>query len=467
MTGQAALRTFAEREGATFEVRNPANGDLVGQVANMGAAELDAAVARAKAAFPAWSAQGDAALQQACRAVCAEIADHSEELARLITLEQGKPLNGLGSRWEMGGTLAWARYTSELSLSPRLLQDDSQGRVALHRRPLGVVGSITPWNFPVMIAIWHLMPALRTGNTVVIKPSPHTPLATARLVEIINKVLPEGVLNLVTGDDRGFNLGGAMAAHADIRKIVFTGSCATGQKVMRSAADTMKRLTLELGGNDAGIVLPDADPAAIAEGLFWGAFLNNGQTCAAMKRLYVHASIHDAVCDALTAYARTVPVGDGLDEASRLGPVQNRMQFDKLCRLVADAGQRGRVLLGGAPAEGLFFRPTLIAGLTNGDALVDEEQFGPALPIIRYDSVDEAIALANDSPDGLGGSVWSADIAAAREVAARLECGSVWLNKHGAIQPNAPFGGRKASGLGVEFAEEGLNEYTDIQVIFG
>ncbi len=347
-----------------------------------------------------------------------------------------------------------------------MLQDNEQGRVEQHRKPLGVVGSITPWNFPVMIAIWHIMPALRTGNTVVIKPSPLTPLSTLRLVQIMNEVLPPGVVNVVTGDDTAFNLGAAMSAHPDIRKIVFTGSCATGQKVMQSAASTMKRLTLEMGGNDAGIVLPDADPQAIAEGLFWGAFINNGQTCAAMKRLYVHESIHDAVCDALVAYARNIPVGNGMEETSILGPIQNRMQFDKVARLVADAATRGRVLLGGAPGEGLFFPPTIIAGLRNGDALVDEEQFGPALPVIRYSDVDEAIRLANDSENGLGGSVWGTDIGAAKAVAQRLACGSVWINKHGAIQPNVPFGGVKKSGLGVEFADEGLAEYTDIQVIF-
>jgi acyl-CoA reductase-like NAD-dependent aldehyde dehydrogenase len=293
-----------------------------------------------------------------------------------------------------------------------------------------------------------------------------TPLSTLRMVELLNEVLPAGVLNVVTGDDNGFNLGAAMSAHPGIAKIVFTGSSATGRHVMRSAAETLKRLTLELGGNDAGIVLPDADPARIAEGLFWGAFINNGQTCAAMKRLYVHEKVHDAVCDALVAYARAVPLGDGFDEASVLGPVQNRAQFDKVARLVADAAGRGRVLVGGAPGEGLFFPPTIIAGLSNGDPLVDEEQFGPALPVIRYSDVEEAIAAANDSPNGLGGSVWSSDVEAAKAVARRLECGSVWINKHGAVQPNAPFGGIKSSGLGVEFAEDGLKEYTSAQVIF-
>ncbi len=235
---------------------------------------------------------------------------------------------------------------------------------------------------------------------------------------------------------------------------------------MQSAAITMKRLTLELGGNDAGIVLPDCDPKAIVEGLFWGGFINNGQTCAAMKRLYVHESIHDDVCEHLVAFAKSIPMGDGMSDQSMLGPVQNRMQFEKVAKLVADARKKGELLLGGEAGDGLFFPATLIAGLKNGDALVDQEQFGPALPIIRYSQVEEAITAANDSPNGLGGSVWSRDLEHAKHVAAQMECGSVWINKHGAIQPNAPFGGTKSSGFGVEFAEEGLQEYTSQQVVF-
>ncbi|MFV1463814.1 MULTISPECIES: aldehyde dehydrogenase family protein [unclassified Phaeobacter] len=465
MTFEMTIGGAPAPAAASFDVANPAGG-LAGQAPNGTLADLDRAVAAAQAAFASWSQLPDTELRRYCEAVTDKIAEHAEELAQLITAEQGKPLNGLGSRFEMGGAQAWAGYTVQLSLPVKVLQEDAEGRIELHRKPLGVVGSITPWNYPVMIAIWHILPALRTGNTVVIKPSPLTPLSTLRLVALLNEVLPAGVLNCVASDDQADNLGAAMSAHPGIRKIVFTGSCATGEKIMASAAPTMKRLTLEMGGNDAGIVLPDADPQAIAEGLFWGAFINNGQTCAALKRLYVHEDIHDAVCAALVEFARTIPVGPGSDESSILGPLQNPMQHAKVSRLVAAARDKGQLLLGGNPGEGLFFEPTIIAGLANGDALVDEEQFGPALPVIKFRDVEEAIAAANDSPNGLGGSVWSSDIAKARTVAARLECGSVWINKHGAIQPNAPFGGVKSSGLGVEFGEEGLAEYTDIQVVF-
>ena len=450
---------------AHADVRNPSTGHVVGQMPLATPQDLNRAVEAATKAFQTWSQTPDDQRQAACRAAAERITAYSEELARLLTLEQGKPLGGLGSRFEIGGAVAWTRYTAELTLPVELLQDDSEGRVELHRKPIGVVGSITPWNWPVMIACWHIIPAVRAGNTVVIKPSPLTPLSTIRLVEILNEVLPAGVVNVVTGEN---SLGAALSAHPGIAKMTFTGSTETGKKVMASAVDTLKRLTLELGGNDAGIVLPDVDPVQIAEGLFWGAFINNGQTCAALKRLYVHDSIYVAVCKALSDYASRITMGDGLDDASVLGPVQNELQFNKVRDLVDDARAKGgRILTGGAPMDrpGYFYPITLVADVTDGMRLVDEEQFGPALPIIRYSDIDEVIERANANPAGLGGSIWSNDIQKARHYAHKLECGSVWINKHGAIQPNAPFGGVKQSGVGVEFGAEGLKEFTTIQTV--
>lgn len=447
------------------DIRNPSTGEIVGQMPLASMRDLDRAVDAAASAFKLWSLVPDAERAQACRDIAEKITEHSEEIAYLLTLEQGKPLNGLGSRFELGGALAWTRYTAELSLPVEVLQDDNEGRVEVHRKPVGVTGSITPWNWPVMIACWHMIPAIRAGNTVVIKPSPLTPLSTIRLVEIINEVLPAGVVNVVTGENA---IGAALSAHPGIAKMTFTGSTETGKKVMASAVATLKRLTLELGGNDAGIVLPDADPARIAEGLFWGAFINSGQTCAALKRLYVHDSLYDQVCKSLTDYASKIAVGDGLDEKSVLGPVQNAMQFDKVRELVDDAkNSGGRILIGGEPKDGpgYFYPITLVADVDHGTRIVDEEQFGPVLPIIRYSDVDEVIQRANSSPFGLGGSVWSSNPELAKHYALQLECGSVWINKHGAIQPNAPFGGVKQSGIGVEFGADGLKEFTVSQTV--
>jgi acyl-CoA reductase-like NAD-dependent aldehyde dehydrogenase len=448
------------------DVINPSTGGVVGGMPLATAEHLDNAVEAASRAFTTWRDVPDSERAEACRAIASTLEQHSEELAKLLTLEQGKPLNGLGSRFEIGGAVAWTRHTSELSLPVEVLQDSPEGRVELHRKPIGVVGSITPWNWPVMIACWHVIPAIRTGNTVVIKPSPLTPLSTIRLVEFINEKLPPGVVNVVTGDNE---IGSMMSAHPGIAKMTFTGSTATGRRIMQIAAGTLKRLTLELGGNDAGIVLPDAEPKKIVEPLFWGAFINNGQTCAALKRLYVHDSLYDEVCRELTAYARQVVVGDGMSETSILGPVQNRRQFEIVSAFVEEArGKGGRVLTGGNPSDGpgYFYPITLVADVDHGCQLVDEEQFGPALPIIRYREVEEAVAKANASSVGLGGSVWGADLEAAKRIVQRIEAGSVWINKHGAIQPNAPFGGVKQSGFGVEFGVDGLKEFTTVQSVF-
>jgi acyl-CoA reductase-like NAD-dependent aldehyde dehydrogenase len=448
-----------------LEIRDPATGDVVGECPVATKAELDRAVEAAREAYKSWSQSSDQERKDAVNRIADKVHEHMEELAELLTREQGKPLNGMGSRFELHGAEAWTRYTGTLELPVEVLHDDETGRVELHRKPLGVVGSITPWNFPILIAIWHVVPAIRTGNTVVVKPSPYTPLSTIRLVEILNEVLPRGVLNVVAGRD---DLGQMMTEHPGIQKIVFTGSCATGKKVMQAASTNLKRVTLELGGNDAGIVLPDANPKEIAEKLFWGAFINNGQTCAALKRLYVPDNIYEEVCEALVEVAGQVPVGPGLDEKNILGPIQNRMQYDKVVDLVEDAKRQGaRVLCGGEAPDGpgFFYPVTIVADVTDGMRIVDEEQFGPVLPVIRYTDVDDAVERANRLDVGLGGSAWSADPDKAKAVASRLECGTAWINSHGGIKPFAPFGGVKGSGIGVEFGKLGLEEYTSVQVV--
>lgn len=449
----------------TQPVRNPVDHSVVGQMPVATQEHLNKAVDAAKAAFPAWSARPDHERRAFCHQIADKIERHAEDLAQLLTLEQGKPLNGLGSRFELGSAVAWARATADLTLPMEVLKDGPEGRVEVRHKPLGVVGSITPWSWPVMIACWHLIPAIRAGNTVVCKPSCQTPLAALRMVELMNSLLPPGVVNSVTGNGL---IGNLLASHPAVDKMVFTGSTPTGKKVMEAASGTLKRLTLELGGNDASIVMPDVNPVQIAEGLFWGAFINSGQTCAAIKRLYVHESVYEAVCVALATYAAQVKMGDGRKESNVLGPMQSERQFSLVHDLVENARDRGgKILIGGNPGSGpgYFYPLTLVTNVDNGVRLVDEEQFGPALPIIKYSSFDEAISKANTSPFGLGGSVWASDVRAARKLATRLECGSIWVNRHGTIRPDTPFGGIKQSGFGVAFGADGLKEFTTIQTM--
>ncbi len=462
------LDEITPQDGERREILDPATGELVGHAPVHTVDDLERAVAAAKAAQPAWAALGHERRSELMMRAADAIDADAESLARILSREQGKPLNGLNARFEVGGASGWMRAAAATPLESEVVFDDGQTRAELHYRPIGVVGAIGPWNWPQMITVWQIAPALRMGNTVVIKPSEYTPLSVLALVAVINEVLPEGVVSIVSG---GRDVGAALSSHPDVGKVMFTGSTATGKAIIRSSADTVKRLTLELGGNDAGIVLPDVDPKAIAEGVFWGAFINTGQTCAALKRLYVHDDVYDAVCDALVEVAGNVPMGVGVDEQNVLGPLQNRQQFDIVDRLVESAKASGaRVLLGGEPDRdqpGYFYPTTLVADVDNDNPLVAEEQFGPALPIIRYRDLDEAIEMANGLEVGLGASVWSSDRDRAREVAARIEAGTVWINSHGGVHPMVPFGGAKQSGYGLEFGVEGLKSLGVPQVVNG
>jgi acyl-CoA reductase-like NAD-dependent aldehyde dehydrogenase len=448
------------------DIRNPANTEeVVGQAPVGTKQHLDKAVAAAAKAYSTWRFSSEEERVNACNAIAKVCTDHADELAVLLTKEQGKPLGGLGSRFEMGGCAGWAGYTGSLSLPDKVLEDSADRHVVQKRVPLGVVGSITPWNWPLLIAIWHIVPGIRTGNTVVIKPSPFTPLSTLRMVELINEALPPGLVNVISGGD---DLGAELTNHQGIDKIIFTGSIATGKKVMASAAKSVTPVTLELGGNDAGILLPGEDPAKFAEGLFFGSMINSGQTCGALKRLYVHEKDLDATVAALSGFAANIPMGDGLDESSLLGPLQNERQFKRVIELVEDAkAHGGTCVTGGEPTGGpnYFYPVTFVTGISDGVRLVDEEQFGPVLPIITYTDLDDAIARANGTDFGLDASVWGSDAKETARVAAQLEAGTVFINKHAEIAPNVPFGGIKCSGLGVEFAEEGLAAYTSIKII--
>ncbi|AMU10843.1 aldehyde dehydrogenase [Burkholderia cenocepacia] len=455
----------------TIESLNPATSEPIGRVPISTKAEVDAAIAAARAAQPAWMSLSDDARRAALQRVADVLEENAEYLATWITREQGKPLGGVGpnqipgSRFEMWGCEVWTRVPASLDLAPEVVFEDETRRDVMHRQPYGVVAAIAPWNWPLLIAIWQIIPALRTGNTVVLKPSELTSICTLEMVRLIAEVLPPGVLNTVSGDGR---VGGLLTSHPDVDKILFTGSTATGARISAVAAETVTPTTMELGGNDAAIVLADANPKDIAQGLFWGAFLNMGQTCACIKRLYVPEQLHDELVSELKAIAEMLPMGDGLAAGVAMGPIQNRAQYDKVLALVEAArAEGGTVVCGGiAPSgTGNFYPITLVTGLKDGARLVDEEQFGPVLPIIKYGELADAVNSANRLEVGLGASVWSSDFDRAADVALKIHAGTVWINQHGAIHPMVPFGGIKRSGWGVEFGLDGMKSMTQPHVI--
>jgi len=452
----------AESAKGTFGVINPATEQVFAQPPECTREQLDAAMQSAQSAFRGWS-RDEARRRQTLLEIGEAIKARGGEIAPLLTQEQGKPVDK--AMMEVIGASIWFQYTASLQIPVEVISDTPQNRTEVRRRPLGVVAAITPWNFPLMLAVWKIAPALLAGNTVVIKPSPYTPLTTLKLGEILRSVVPPGVVNVVSG---GNELGGWMTGHPVPRKISFTGSVATGKKVAIAAAPDLKRVTLELGGNDAAIVLGDVDVKSTAQKIFWGAFENSGQICSAIKRVYVPENLYQNVVNELVEIAKTVKVGNGLEAGTQLGPLNNKMQYDKVREMVDDARKHGaKVATGGQQlsAKGYFIAPTIVSEISDGTRLVDEEQFGPALPVISYRNVEDAVERANATPYGLSGSVWSANPEKAAEVARQLDCGTAWVNQHLAIAPNLPFGGAKWSGIGVENGPWGLLGFTEIQVV--
>ena len=446
----------------SMDVVNPATEEKLADCPRASESQLNAAVAAAKAAFPAWSKTSNDERKAAVLKIADVVEANAAELAQLLTKEQGKPIED--ATVEVYGMAAFCRYFTSLDLPVEVLEDSEGRRVEVHRNPLGVVGAIVPWNFPLILMAFKLPPALIAGNTLVIKPAPTTPLSTLRIAELIQDILPAGVINFITDAN---DLGAPMTAHPDVRKISFTGSTETGAKVMAGAAGLLKRITLELGGNDAGIVLDDGDPKETAQKLFDSAFQNSGQVCIAMKRLYVHENIYDEVCEELASIANDTVIGDGLEQGTKLGPLNNKMQYDKVKALIEEAKQDGNVIAGGEFPDkpGYFIRPTIVRDIKEGSRLVDEEQFGPVLPVMSFADESEAVERANASAWGLGGSVWSESPERAYALAEQMDSGTVWINKHAELDPTIPFGGAKMSGLGNELGQEGLQEFTQQKII--
>ncbi|MGI9432297.1 MAG: aldehyde dehydrogenase family protein [Myxococcota bacterium] len=446
----------------SLEVINPATEKLAGTCSRASESQLDEAVDAAQGALAGWAATPIAERRQALEQVAEIVTAHAPELGAILTSEQGKPLPEAVA--EAYGFAIFTRHFAAMDLPVEVLEDSEARLVEAHRSPLGVVAAIVPWNFPLVLLGFKLGPALIAGNTLVVKPAPTTPLSTLRLAELIKDALPPGVLNVIADAN---DLGSKISAHPKIRKVSFTGSSATGAKVMAGAAETLKRITLEMGGNDAGLVLGDVDPKEIAPKIFDAAFPNNGQVCIAMKRVYAHEDIYDALCDELATIARSKKVGDGTEEGVELGPLQNKTQYEKVQGIIADAAEKGTIIAGGSVLDrpGYFIEPTIVRDIEEGARLVDEEQFGPVLPVIKFSDPEEALARINRTDEGLGGSVWSTDAALARDLAVRLDAGTVWVNKHAELDPGIPFSGAKQSGVGTELGREGLEEFTQRRVI--
>lgn len=448
----------------TKEIFNPATEVSIGFASESNEQEVDEAVQAAALAQKQWARKSDQERSEAVQKVAQILEDNAEYLSELVTREQGKPLSGPGSRFELEACAGWTQVGASLELPPEVVYEDDERIDTLHRIPIGVVAAITPWNWPLLIAIWQIIPAIRMGNTVVLKPSEYTPIATLEMVRLINQVLPPGVLNTVTGAG---HIGSKLTSHPDISKIMFTGSESTGRKIIEASAQSLSPITLELGGNDPAIVMPGTDFKAIANDLFWGAFLNAGQTCACIKRLYVHEDDYEEAMSELSSIANQIKIGDGLDESVTIGPLQNSMQYEKVKALIADARANNCDVkeFGDVPSKGYFLPISLVGNIQDGQRLVDEEQFGPTLPIIRYRNLDDAIKSANNLDTALGASIWSNDASQAEKFALDIEAGTVWINQHSAIHPMVPFGGNKSSGYGVEFGVEGLKGVTQGRVV--
>ncbi|GAC1372342.1 MAG: aldehyde dehydrogenase family protein [Pseudarthrobacter sp.] len=450
---------------AQYEVHDPATLELVGHAPENTAEDVELAVAAARTASPGWAADREVR-RSALRAGAALIRRDLDGLATLLSREQGKPKADAAGEFSVAASLfeyyADLEWDEAQQLTPR-----ADRSLEVQYRPVGIVGTITPWNFPISLLCVKLAPALVAGCTVIAKPSPSTPLSTIALVNLLNEVLPAGVLQSRTSSRRTVNV--ALSTSPGIRKISFTGSTEVGISIAQQAASTVKRVTMELGGNDPAIVLDDADIAVTARGIVGSAFRNAGQVCMAVKRVYVPRSRSADLAEAIAAEAARHVLGHGIAEGTTMGPMHNESQLKLVHGLVDSAvGAGARIITGGNPGcdlPGYFLSPTVVIDAEPGMDLVEQEQFGAALPIVAYDNLDETITALNAGEFGLGASVWSPDQERAYATASRIEAGTVWVNQHTLVEPDAPFGGWKASGVVSASGRWGLEEYLETRVI--
>ncbi|KAF0645745.1 hypothetical protein FPSE5266_00232 [Fusarium pseudograminearum] len=450
----------------THQGINPATLEKKPEVPVASQDDLNNAVDAAKKAFKSWSKVPWEERRQKLFALADAVEAQKKEFAQLLTSEQGKPV--AQANGEADAAVAWIKGQASLDLTEEVVEDSDTRKVVTRYTPLGIVAAIVPWNFPLMLAASKIAPALLTGNVIIVKPSPFTPYCGLKLVELAQQFFPPGVVQSLSGDD---NLGPWITSHPGIDKISFTGSTHTGKLVMQSAAKTLKRVTLELGGNDAAVVFPDVDIDAVAEKVSTLAFMNSGQICLNVKRVYVHESIYEKFRDAVVKQVKNYKLGDGSKEVTSHGPVQNEMQYNRVKTFFEDIEKQGwKVATGGKfdpePKNGYYITPTVIDNPPEDSRIVVEEPFGPILPLLSWKDEEEVIERANDTRLGLGASVWSADLETAERVAKQLDAGTVWVNTHFDITPMAPFGGHKESGIGAEWGINGLKGMCNVQSLF-
>ncbi|KAI9167751.1 aldehyde dehydrogenase [Paramyrothecium foliicola] len=443
---------------------NPANLQEKAAVPVATPEDLDNAVAAAKEAFKTWSNTPYEERRRKVLAYADAVDALRSEFRDLLIAEQGKPTFQADA--ETDATIEWIRGMAKIPLPEDVIEDDANRTVITRYTPIGVVAALVPWNFPLMLATGKIAPALLTGNVIIVKPSPFTPYGGLKLVELAQQFFPPGVVQSLSGDD---HLGPWMTSHPGIDKISFTGSTATGKAVLRSASATLKRVTLELGGNDPAIVFPDVDIDKTAEKVAFFAFLNSGQICLNLKRIFVHESIYAQFREALVRQVNAFTLGDGAKEGVTHGPLQNAAQFERVKTFFSDIDKEGwDVAVGGKiqPSEGYFISPTIIDRPPETSRIVVEEPFGPIVPLLSWKDEDEVIARANDTSMGLGASVWTNDLDRAARVARQIQAGNVWVNTHFDLSPMAPFGGHKESGIGTEWGANGLKGFCNVQTLF-
>ncbi|KAL8895329.1 MAG: hypothetical protein Q9192_003706 [Flavoplaca navasiana] len=430
--------------------------------------DVDKAVAAARAAFKPWSNTNLEERGAKLVAYADAIESYKHEFAKLLTAEQGKPL--AQSYQEIGMATTWLRAFSTMTIPDETIEDTEERRIVLRYVPLGIVAGLIPWNFPILLAVGKIAPAVITANTLILKPSPFAPYCNLKLAELGTHFFPPGVLQVLSGEE---DLGPMFTTHPDIDKIAFTGSIAAGKKVMAAAAPTLKRVTLELGGNDPAIICDDVDVEAIIPKLAILSFLCCSQICMMIKRLYIHENIYPRFLSAFTSHTASLKVGPGTDPDVFIGPVQNKMQFDKVRSMYQHiSSEKLTPALGGnvpdanPEGKGYFFEPTIIDNPPDDSAIVTSEPFGPILPCLKWKNEDDVIRRANEGKRGLGASVWSNDVEKAERMARRLDAGSVWVNSHFDVAPGVPFGGHKWSGVGMEWGVLGLKGYCNPQTLW-